>query len=120
MLDVAAPQPDRFERQVHGRRAGVDRDRVPGADGGRELGLEPAGLRPGGNPAGRERLLDLVELRIVDVPQGEWQKCFAHDYVANRGELVHFVGNLFPLLTIDHRRSTMALSSMVYRLSSEG
>ena len=42
---VASLQADGFQGQVHGRGAGVDRDRVPGADGRGELRLERVHLR---------------------------------------------------------------------------
>ncbi len=64
---VALLQADGFQGQVHGRRAGVDGDGVFGAHGGGKLGLELARLGAGGDPAGFERFVDLLEFGRVDV-----------------------------------------------------
>jgi hypothetical protein len=63
----ASGQADGLDREMEGGRAGVQRDRMPGADRFRELLLETADPGPGRQPAGAERRDDFGDLGVGDL-----------------------------------------------------
>lgn len=71
---VARPDAHRLERQMHGRGTRVQGNSVPCLDRGRKLRFELLRFGACGNPAGLERLSDLLQLGVIGVRQGEGQE----------------------------------------------
>ena len=73
---VAGANAERFERQVQARGGGIDRHRVQRrvAEESGEIVFETLGLRPGRDPAGAQRVDDLVDLLLADLGQGEGEE----------------------------------------------
>jgi hypothetical protein len=65
-----------FQRQVQARGGRIDGDRMQPrlAQEGAEIGFEARRLRPGGDPAGLQRVHHLGDFLVADVGQGEGQE----------------------------------------------
>ena len=71
---VARPDPRRYQAEVEGRRAGVDRDAIWRTSVLPELILEPRDLRTGAEPCRSHARYDLVDLGILDLWCAEHQE----------------------------------------------
>jgi len=80
---VAGLQPERFQRQVHRRRARIHRDRMFGPHEGHKFRLKLMRLRPGGDPAGADGVGDLGDLGFVGVGQSEGKERWPGGQLAN-------------------------------------